>query len=87
MWEFALAFADGVIIGQTVLAEGAGEAEAAASALRETSQHQGLAIVRPGAVVAPEVEARWREIYGNEAFPQIVQTVGRLASYARRGLT
>lgn len=85
MWEFALTFEDGVVIGQTAIAEGATEADAVASALVEVSQHAGLILVRPGVIVLPEVEARWREIYGDESFPQIVQTVGRLALYARGG--
>lgn len=85
LWEFGLTFADGVVIGQTALAEGATEADAATSALVEVGQHPGLMLVRPGSHVPLEVEGRWREIYGDDRFPQIVQTVGRLAIYARGG--
>ena len=82
LWEFPLHYDDGTVVGQTVLAEGTNEADAGAAAVVAVSGHPGLALSRPGRVVPPEVETKWREIYG-DAFPGIVSDAGRLALYAR----
>ena len=82
LWEFSLAFDDGTALGQTALAEGASEAEAALSAAELPARHPGVVIKRPGHLVPSEVEARWRELYG-DAFPEIAPDTGRFALYAR----
>ena len=82
LWEFALEFDDGTALGQTALAEGADETEAADSAALAAARHSCLVVKRPGQTVPLDVEARWRELYG-DAFPEIVPDTGRLALYAR----
>jgi len=82
LWEFSLAFDDGTVLGQTVLAEGADEAGAAPAALIVVGDHPGLVLIRPGRAVAADVAARWHEVLG-DALPEIVPDTGRLALYAR----
>ena len=84
LWEFAVTAADGKVVEQTVVAQGADEPEAAASALAAVDRQAGAAISRPGRVMAPGVEARWREVCEEGAFPLVVSNSGRLALYARR---
>jgi hypothetical protein len=82
LWEFVLEFDDGTVIGQTVHAEGMNEADATAAAVIAVGGSLDLVILRPGKVVPPEIEMKWREVYG-DAFPGIVSDAGRLALYAR----
>lgn len=85
LWEFPLRYEDGTALDQTVLAEGTTEAEAAGAATAATAAHPGLVLAGPGVEVAPDVAARWREVYGENAFPEVVPNTGRLALYARHG--
>ncbi len=82
LWAFSIACDDGTIVEQTVLAEGAGEADAAVSALTAINDQSGLGLSRPGTELPSDVEGRWREVFGT-AFPGIVSNAGRLALYAR----
>ena len=82
LWEYSITWQDGTVLGQTLLAEGADEAEAAASAISAASEHSCRVVPGPGHPVPADVEARWREIHGGN-FPQIVSDRGRLAHYAR----
>jgi len=82
LWEFRLRYADGAVIDQTVIAEGADEAGAAASAARVIVDKPEVALARPGVMASPEVEARWREALDG-TFPAVVSDAGRLARYAR----
>jgi hypothetical protein len=83
LWEFSLAWDDGTALSQTVLAEGVDETEAATSAIAAVRRHSGLVIASPGRQVQADVEARWREVYGDDAFPEIVPEKTRLTYYAR----
>jgi hypothetical protein len=78
LWEFALRGSDGTVFEQTVIAEGADEEAAAASAAAMIVAMAGTVLARPGVAVAA---ARWREVVG--AFPALVSDRGRLARYAR----
>jgi hypothetical protein len=85
LWEFHLEYDDGTLTEQTVLAEGEDEDSAMTSAASLIDLQSGVVLSRPGKIVLPEIETRWREIYG-DAFPGIVSDTGRLALYAR-GIT
>lgn len=83
LWEFPLVDGDGNVVGQTILAEGATEIAAAASAGELLSDSSGGAtLARPGTVVPPDADPRWREV-GGGVFPIVVSDAGRLALYAR----
>jgi hypothetical protein len=81
LWEFRLRWDGGAAVDQTLIAEGADEQAAAASAAAMIAGMSGVALVRPGAVVPSQVAMRWREVI--DVFPSIVSDAGRLAHYAR----
>lgn len=83
IWEFHLVDGNGMVFGQTVVTEGANEADAASAAFAAVDGHPGLALTRPGKAVPPDVEARWREVLGDADTPGIFSDAGRLALYAR----
>ena len=83
LWEFALTYGGGTVLGQAVLAEGFDEATAAISAAVRVAEHEGLVLSRPGKALAADVEARWREVYGDSAFPEIVPENTRMSRHAR----
>jgi hypothetical protein len=80
-WEFPLQDGGGTAFGQTVVAEGADEESAAASAAKIIVAMPGAVLARPGVTIADNIAARWREVAG--AFPALVSDAGRLARYAR----
>ena len=82
LWEFSFGYGDGMVAGQTAIAEGTTEDDAAASADKLLAGDAGVILSRPGKVVPPEIEKRWREI-NEAAFPIVVCDTGRLALYAR----
>jgi len=82
LWEFRLRYSDGTQVEQTVIAEGADETSAADSATTVIADHPGVALARPGRKSPPEVEARWREVFGDD-LPGVVSDTGRMALYAR----
>jgi hypothetical protein len=81
LWEFPLADDDGTAIGQTVLAEGLNETDAAAAAVVALAIPHSVCL-GSGQVVPPEAEIRWRELYGI-ALPGVVSDSGRLVIYTR----
>lgn len=84
VWEFSIAVGDGVTTGQILVAAGVNEA-AAADALAPLNLSPGIVLVRPGAPVGPDAEARWLSLCGPQAFPLVVSTCGWTARYARGG--
>jgi hypothetical protein len=83
LWEFPLTADDGSVISQTIVAEGATEPAAAESAARLLADSAGGAtLARPGTIVPPDADPRWREV-GDGVFPIVVSDAGRLALYAR----
>jgi hypothetical protein len=80
-WEFPLHDGGGTAFAQTVVAEGADEESAAASAAKIIVAMPGAVLAHPGVTIADNIAARWREVAG--AFPALVSDAGRLARYAR----
>jgi hypothetical protein len=83
LWEFALAYDNGVSTNQIVIAAGPNEAAAAAGAMTTLSLPSGVALVRPGVMPTPDAEARWRWLCAPDAFPLVVSAAGRTAIFAR----
>ena len=81
LWEFSFGYDDGTIVPTTIIAEGITEVDAAASADTLFADRADVIVSRPGRVVPPEVEKRWREVCGS--FPAVMSDAGRLALYAR----
>ena len=82
LWTFSLEAHGGAVVDQTVVAKGADETMAAASAMIVLDGHAGVALARPGRMAPPDAALRWAEACG-DAFPAVLSNAGRLALYAR----
>jgi hypothetical protein len=83
LWEFSFGYDDGTIVPTTIIAEGITEVDAASSAQTLFADRADVIVSRPGRVVPPEVEKRWREVADGGCFPAVMSDAGRLALYAR----